>query len=143
MKKVLLYIMSLVALISCVKPDERERDSANELRSLKAYVYYDQQNLNLYEEVDLLSGVYLEDKGLASYTFPSDEEKFNSFSLSRCRLEASIPSTAVLRMTDENGVEKNCGIGAWHNLFNTSLYFNIVADNGDVRKFKMVCRCAN
>ena len=118
MKKILLYIMALVALGSCVKPDERERDSDNELRSLKAYVYYDENNLKLYEEVDLLSGMYLADKGMASFTFPSDPLKYN-------------------------GESKDCGIGNWHNLFNTSLYFNIIADNGDVKKYKIVCRCVN
>ena len=143
MKKILLYIMALVALGSCVKPDERERDSDNELRSLKAYVYYDENNPQLYEEVDLLSGMYLADKGMASFTFPSDPLKYNSSTLSRCRIEASIPSSAVLVMTDENGESKDCGIGNWHNLFNTSLYFNIIADNGDVKKYKIVCRCVN
>ena len=54
------------ALLSCVKPDERVRDASTELRSLKAFVYYDESNLSKYEEVDLLSGMYIEEKGLAS-----------------------------------------------------------------------------
>ena len=47
------------ALFSCVKPDERVRDASTELRSLKAFVYYDESNLSKYEEVDLLSGMYI------------------------------------------------------------------------------------
>ena len=93
--------------------------------------------------VDLLSGMYIEEKGLASYTFPDDAEKFNESSLKKCRVEASLPSAARLVLTDEHGNEKSCGLEGWHNLYNTSLYFNIVADNGDTKNFKIQTRCQN
>ena len=143
MKKIALFMMVAFALFSCVKPDERVRDASTELRSLKAFVYYDESNLSKYEEVDLLSGMYIEEKGLASYTFPDDAEKFNESSLKKCRVEASLPSAARLVLTDENGNEKSCGLEGWHNLYNTSLYFNIVADNGDTKNFKIQTRCQN
>ena len=131
MKKIALFMTVAFALFSCVKPDERVRDASTELRSLKAFVYYDESNLSKYE------------KGLASYTFPDDAEKFNESSLKKCRVEASLPSAARLVLTDENGNEKSCGLEGWHNLYNTSLYFNIVADNGDTKNFKIQTRCQN
>lgn len=135
--------MATFALLACVKPDERQKDSSTELSALKAYVYYDETNLSTYEEVDLLSGMYIEEKGLASYTFPDDKEKFNENTLKRCRLEAIIPATAKIVSTDENGNEKSCGLDGWYDLNNTTIYFNIVANNGDRKNFKIQTRCLN
>lgn len=139
----MMFALALISLVACVKPDERQKDSSTELSSLKAYVYYDEANLSIYEEVDLLSGMYIEEKGLASYTFPDDKEKFNESTLKRCRLEAIIPATAKIVSTDENGNEMNCGLDGWHNLNNSTIYFNVVADNGDRKNFKIQTRCLN
>ncbi len=143
MKKYIALIIATLSLIACIKPDERQRDSSTELSALKAYVYYDDANLSIYEEVDLLSGMYIEDKGLASYTFPDDKVKFNESTLKRCRLEAIIPATAKIVSTDENGKEKDYGLDGWHNLNNSTIYFNIVADNGGRKSFKIQTRCLN
>ena len=105
MKKIALFMTVAFALFSCVKPDERVRDASTELRSLKAFVYYDESNLSKYEEVDLLSGMYIEEKGLASYTFPDDAEKFNESSLknaewkpvSHRRQDSFLPTKTVMK----------------------------------------------
>lgn len=134
-------LFMVFALCSCVKPDERQKDGSLELRSLKAFVYYDENDLSVYEEVDLLSGMYLEDKGLASYTFPSDADRFNSSTLKRCRLEATVPSTAKVVLTDENGTGKGCGLDGWFDLYNAVVYFNVVADDGNFKNFKITTHC--
>lgn len=138
---VIVLINALMVFLACGKIDERELNSDCELSALKAYVYYKEGDLSVYEEVDLLSGMYLPEKGAASFTFPNDEEKFNANSLKKCRLEATIPSTARVVLSDENGNETNCGIEGWHNLYNSSIYFNVVADSGEVKKYKVNCRC--
>lgn len=130
-------------MAACVKPDERVHNPSTELSSLKAFVYYDESNLSRYEEVDLLSGMYISDKGVASYSFPSDPVKFNSNSLKKCRVEAVIPATAVLVLTDESGSEKSCGLEGWHDLYNSSLYFSVIADDGSVKRYKISCRCVD
>ena len=141
MKKILLGLFMVFSLCSCIKPDERQKDTSTQLRSLKAFVYYDAQNLSVYEEVDLLSGMYIEDKGLASYTFPEDAEKFNSSTLKRCRLEAIIPSAARIVLTSGDGVEMSYGLDGWFDLYNTTICFNIISDSGDIKNFKITTRC--
>lgn len=134
-------LLMVFSLLSCVKPDERQKDTSTELRSLKAFVYYDADNLSVYEEVDLLSGMYIEEKGLASYTFPEDAQKFNSSTLKKCRLEAGIPSAARIVLSSEDGQEKSYGLDGWFDLYNAVIYFNIISDSGDIKKFKITTRC--
>ncbi len=141
MKKIIIALGLVLCMSFCVKPDERQRDSSLELNSLKAYVYYNQDNLSLYEEVDLMSGMYIEEKGLLSFTFPEDEVKFNANSLKRCRIEAGIPSTASVVLCDEAGVEKSSGLDGWFDLYNNTLYFKIKADNSDFKIFKITTFC--
>lgn len=142
MKKIIAMIFLAVALCACVKPDVREHDSSTALRALKAFVYTDENDLSVYEEFDLLSGMYLEEQGLATYTFPKDAA-CNASTLSRCRLEATVPNTASLEMLSENGHSLGKGLEGWHNLYNTTIYFKVVADSGDIKNFSITCRCIN
>lgn len=143
MKRYMFIAVLAMMLCACVKPDEREKDASCELRSLKAYVYYDVEDFSKYREVDLLSGMYIEDQGIATFTFPDEAEVFNQNTLGRCRVEATVPSTAKVVMADESGNSKNYGIGGWHDLYNASIYFNIIADNGVIKNFQIICRCRN
>lgn len=141
MKKIFMALAAAILCASCAKPDERVLDNDCTLSTLKAFVYYDSEDVSKNEELDLLSGMYLPDKGSASFTFPEDELKYNSSTLQKCRLEATIPSTARLEMTDENGLGLGFGLEGWHDLYNRSIYFKVIAANGDVLQYKVSCRC--
>ena len=135
MKKIILAIVAAILCASCAKPDERVLDDNCTLSTLKAFV----QN----EEFDLLSGMYIADKGTASFTFPEDASKYNSTTLKKCRLEAGIPSTARLELTDEDGTPLGEGLEGWHDLYDQTIFFKLIAANGEVFQYKVTCRCKN
>lgn len=141
MKKLAIIIAAL-ALCACVKPDGRELDSSTQLRALKCLVYTDENDLSKYEELDLLSGMYVEESGVASFTFP-DDPVYSRTTLSRCRLEATIPNTATLVLLDEGGNSLGRGLEGWHNLYNSNIYFKVVAYSGEFKNFSVTCRCNN
>ncbi|MBQ8837814.1 MAG: hypothetical protein IJ005_00680, partial [Bacteroidales bacterium] len=111
MKYIKYIFLAILAAVSCQKLDYPEADTANTISTLKCFVYYDETNLRLYQEVNLLSQNYNEKMGAVTYTFPDDPERFNAESLKRCRLEAAIPSTARLVEIDATGKELGTGIG--------------------------------
>lgn len=141
MKRILTAVAAAILCASCAKPDERVPDNNCTLSTLKAFVYYDSEDVSKNEELDLLGGMYIPDKGSASFTFPDDEVKYNANTLKQCRLEATIPSTARLEMTDENGAGLGIGLEGWHDLYNRTIYFRVVAANGDIFQYKVSCRC--
>lgn len=143
MKKILFPLLAVLSLsmASCIKPDSPELDSKASLSALKCYVYYDPSNLSLYKELDLLSGMYLPEQGAASFTFPSEPELYNEETLSRCRIEATVPSTARVELVDADGNTMAEGLGGWHNLYNTTFWFNVIAADGTLKMYQISCNC--
>jgi hypothetical protein len=138
MKYIKILFLSLLAAVACQKLDYPEADASNELSSLKCYVYYDSDNLKSYETLDVLAGGTFNDQmGAIIYTFPSGE-RFTSETLTRCRLEATIPSTARLVETDAQGNELGSGIGGFRNFSaaRTTIYFKVVAADGSEKKYQ-------
>lgn len=140
MKKII--CMALIALVlgSCAKIETPEQDTDCTLTALKAYVCYDAADLSKREEVNLLGGMYIEDKGLISYTFPEDAGKFGADALTRCKIEATIPSTAVLELTDAEGVGLGYGFNTFFDLSSATIYFKVTAANGSFNQFKLTTK---
>ncbi len=139
MKYIKILFLALLAAVSCQKLDYPEADTSNTLSSLKCYVYYDTENLRNYETVDVLSGGTFNDQmGAITYTFPTGE-RYTSETLKRCRLEATIPSTARLVETDAKGNEIGAGIGGMRDLSaaKTTVYFKVVAADGSEKKYQV------
>lgn len=138
MKYIKIIFLALLAAVSCQKLDRPEPDTANTLNSLKCMVYYDTENLRQYETLDILSGgTYNDQMGAITYTFP-EGERFTSETLKRCRLEATIPSTARLVEVDARGEEVGSGIGGMRDLSagKTTIYFKIIAADGTEKKYQ-------
>lgn len=138
MKYIKILFLALLAAVSCQKLDYPEADTSNTLSSLKCYVYYDTENLRNYETVDVLSGGTFNDQmGAITYTFPTGE-RYTSETLKRCRLEATIPSTARLVETDAKGNEIGAGIGGMRDLSNskTTIYFKVIAADGTEKRYQ-------
>lgn len=127
---------ALLATVSCQKLDEPVPDTACTLNALKCYVYTDTEDWNKSVELDALSGTYDAKRGIISYTFPDDATLYNQQTLSRCRLEASIPATARLVEVDAMGQELDQGIGGMRNLYNKTIYFKVIAANGDTMSYQ-------
>ena len=143
MKRIIYILLAVLAIASCQKLQHPEKDSSTKLNSLKCFVYADADNLRNYLEVDVLNGgTYSEEKGAIAYTFPSataqDQEKFNATTLKKCRLEATIPSTATLVELDAVGNELGKGIGGFRDFSakRTTIYFKIVAADGTEKKYQ-------
>lgn len=143
MKRLIIFaVAAAMTLCGCAKVDVPERSGNAALTGLKANVYYDESNLSLYRTVDLLSGMHVSgDVESYSFTFPEDRALYNETTLSRCRIEATIPVTAVLEMTDSDGKPLGCGVGGWQNLYNSTLYFRITAADGSTESYEIFCRC--
>lgn len=138
MKYIKILFLALLAAVSCQKLDYPEADTSNTLSSLKCYVYYDTENLRNYETVDVLSGGTFNDQmGAITYTFPTGE-RYTSETLKRCRLEATIPSTARLVETDAKGNEIGAGIGGMRDLSaaKTTIYFKVIAADGTEKRYQ-------
>lgn len=138
MKYIKILFLALLAAVSCQKLDYPEADTSNTLSSLKCYVYYDTENLRNYETVDVLSGGTFNDQmGAITYTFPTGE-RYTSETLKRCRLEATIPSTARLVETDAKGNEIGAGIGGMRDLSaaKTTIYFKVIAADGSEKRYQ-------
>lgn len=138
MKKILIFIYVAISLLfaSCAKPDYPTLDDSCSLDGLKCLVYYDSSNSALYESVDLLSGTYYPEKGLIGYTFKQGE-KINSETLTRCRIEAIIPSTARLELLDASGKSLGMGFSGFYDLGAATMWFKVVAANGDEKVFQL------
>ncbi len=133
---IILVALTALAAFSCQKPIMPEADNKNELAALKCYVYYDEADMTKKAELNVLSGSYNPERGVISFTFPEDAEKFNAQALSRCRLEASIPPTATIVETDAAGKSLGRGIGDFRNLANATVCFQIIAANGDAKQYQ-------
>ncbi|HIW52523.1 MAG TPA: hypothetical protein H9919_03805 [Candidatus Alistipes excrementipullorum] len=131
-----MFAALLFSAVSCRKLDEPVPDTENTINALKCYVYYDSENWNNKVELDALSGTYNAERGIIQYTFPADDELYNSETLTRCRLEASIPSTARLVEVDAMGEELGHGIGGMRSLYNKTIYFKVIAANGEARSYQ-------
>ena len=101
-------------------------------------VYYNTDNLRVYETIDVLnSGTFNQQMGAIAYTFPQIE-RFTSETLKRCRLEATIPSTARLVEVDAMGNVISESIGGMRDLSasKTTIYFKIIAADGTEKKYQ-------
>lgn len=139
MKKILSYISALAAATllaaSCAEPEFPEGDSACTLSALKVYVY-DAEGKVVGNSLDALSGMYDAESGAASYRFPATVAD-----VSRCRLEASIPSTATVEETDAMGEGLGHGLGGIRSLENVTVYFKVKAANGkDFKNYQITFR---
>ena len=136
-KRIILSLAAMAAaLVSCQKLDYPEKDSETEINSFKCYVYYDLEDYSTYSEVDVLSGTYNETMGAIRYTFPDDPERYNDESLQRCRLELSVPSTAMVVETDASGEELGKGISGIRDLRSATVYFKVVAADGTEKRYQ-------
>lgn len=127
---------ALLAAVSCQKLDEPVPDTACTINALKCYVYYTADGKTQSVELDALSGTYDDKRGIISYTFPDDPTLYDRENLSHCRLEASIPATARLVEVDAMGQELGQGIGGMRNLYNRTIYFKVIAANGDAMNYQ-------
>lgn len=138
MKYLKTLIILLLAASACQKLDYPELDSANTLSALKCYVYYNADNLKEYKQVDPFTSGRKAELGEVTailYTFP-DDTLYNESSLKRCRLEATIPSTASLVELDAAGNELGHGIGGLRDLSSASVYFKVVAADGSEKRYQ-------
>lgn len=136
----LLFCAALL-LAACEKLEEKPRDSANTINGITCYVYYDAADLTKKETLDVLATATVnEQMGLINYTFPAVPELYNAASLTRCRLEIAIPSTAHILLTDNDGNPLGGGIGGQMNLLNTTVCFTVVAADGSPRLYKVTFR---
>lgn len=139
MKRIItILFIAVLASVSCQKLDYPKADSSNALSTLKCYVYYDASNLKLYETIDILTGgSFNEQMGAIVYTFP-EGDRYTAETLKRCRLEATIPSTAKIEETDARGNSLGKGIGEWRDLSagKTTIYFKVVAADGSEKKYQ-------
>lgn len=142
-KLILLAAVLLVAAVSCQKLQYPERSSDTSLSALKCFVNYTSDTgAKKTQEVNLLSGKTNMERGLISYTFPSGGI-YNAENLSQCRMEATIPSTAVLEITDEAGEGTGHGFFGLFDLCNQTVYFRITAADGTVKRYQLTCKLSN
>ena len=137
MKRILTILFLALLAVSCQELDRPELDSSNTLSSLKCMVYHNAENLRVYDQIDLLSaGSFNPDLGAIAYSFPKD--KYTAEALTRCRLEATIPSTARLVELDSQGAEIKDGIGGMRDFSSgrTTVYFKVVAADGTEKKYQ-------
>lgn len=139
MKRILIFFGAVMMLLgSCQKLDLPELDSDKEINGLKCYVFNDPEDWGTSKEVDLLSGNYNAVRGAIIYTFSSAD--FTREDLQRCRLEASIPSTASIVELSGTGEEIGNGIGGLRSLYNTTVYFKVVAADGSSKSYQVSLR---
>lgn len=140
MKRIIsILFLAILAAVSCQKLDTPELDTANHLSSLKCIVYYDVTNLRLYDQIDVLnSGTFNQEMGAITYKFPQGE-RYTAETLKRCRLEATIPSTARLVEIDAMGNVISDGIGGMRDLSagKTTIYFKVIAADGSEKKYQV------
>lgn len=142
MKKYLIqFIQPLVALLlfaSCLQTDEHIMSAENSISGLKCFVYYDSNDLTKKQEIDLLS-VVNQATGNGTYTFPSDP-MYTSATLTRCRLEVTIPTTATLVETDYDGNKISSSIGGQRSLYKTTVAFKVRAATGQEKLYRIQFR---
>lgn len=140
MKKWLLAaVVLLLGGVSCQKLQYPVRSGDTSLSGLKCFVYYDADQPFVRQELNLLSGTFNQERGLISYVFPSDD-RFTPAALRRCRIEATIPPTAVLTLTDAAGSPLGHGFEGFYDLSGTTLYFQITAADGSVKSYQLTCK---
>lgn len=140
MKKWILAAMILLApALSCQKLQFPVRSDDTSLNGLKCFVYYDAEQPSVRQELNLLTGTFNRERGIISYTFPSDE-RFTLAAIQRCRLEATIPPTAALELTDAAGSGLGHGFEGFYDLRNKTLYFRITAADGTVKSYQLTCK---
>lgn len=136
---VIIASLLLAAATSCQKLQFPPRSSDCSLSGLKCFVYYDMAHSSARQELNLLSGTWNKERGLISYVFPQDE-RFTGDALAYCRIEATIPSSAVLELTDELGNGLGHGFEGFYDLRGTTLYFKVTAADGTERTYQLTCR---
>lgn len=140
MKKWILTAMILLApAVSCQKLQFPTRSDDTSLNGLKCFVYYDAEQPSVRQELNLLTGTFNRERGLISYVFPTDE-RFTQEALQRCRIEATIPPTSVLELTDAGGTALGHGFEGFYDLRNKTLYFCITAADGTVKSYQLTCK---
>lgn|GEM_PF-1041365 len=132
--------LALSALTGCAKPEYTPASGDKTLSSLKCYVYYDPENPTRKTEVNLLSGTFNRERGLISYVFRLDGSIITEDKLSRCRIEATIPATAKLELTDEAGKGLGHGFEGMFDLRATTLFFVITAADGSEARYQLTCK---
>lgn len=131
----------LLGMASCQKLQYPVRSGDTSLSGLKCYVYYDTDQPLVRQELNLLSGTFNRERGFISYVFPSDD-RFTPAALQRCRIEATIPPTAVLTLTDAAGSPLGHGFEGFYDLRSATLYFQITAADGSVKSYQLTCKNA-
>lgn len=139
MKKWIGAAVVLLAAAACQQLQFPVRSEDTSLAGLKCFVYYDASQPALRQELNLLSGTVNSERGLISFTFPADE-RFTPEALQRCRIEATIPPTAVLELTDAGGTPLGHGFEGFYDLRNKTLYFRITAASGAVKAYQLTCK---
>ena len=144
MKKTTFLLAALTAVlaVSCQQLQYPEWSSDTTLSGLKCFVYYDDGNPSVKQELNLLTGIYNKERGLISYTFAANT-RFSADALTRCRIEATIPPTAVLELTDAAGEGLGHGFEGFYDLRDATLYFCITAANGDSKSYQLTCKKPN
>lgn len=132
-------MLLLAAAVSCQKLQFPVRSDDTTLSGLKCFIYYDAENPSVRQELNLLTGTFNRERGLISYTFPVDE-RFTPAAMQRCRIEATIPPTAVLELTDAAGTGLGHGFKGFYDLRGTTLYFRITAADGTVKPYQVTCK---
>lgn len=138
-KWLLAAVVLLLGGVSCQKLQYPVRSGDTSLSGLKCFVYYDADQPFVRQELNLLSGTFNQERGLISYVFPSDD-RFTPAALRRCRIEATIPPTAVLTLTDAAGSPLGHGFEGFYDLSGTTLYFQITAADGSVKSYQLTCK---
>ena len=133
-------ILALAGVLSCQKLVLPADDKACDLRSLTVHVHYDPSDPSKTMDFDAMTDALDPETGEATFSFPRDPELYNAETLSRCTVEASIPSTATLVAYDEEGNVRKGGLGGYWNLANGSVVFDIVAANGDKSHYDFLFR---
>lgn len=144
MKKIMLLAAVLfVAAISCQELQYPEFSSDTSLSGLKCFVpYSDSLGNKKSQEVDLLSGKTNMERGLISFTFPSGDI-YSADNVSHCRIEATIPATAVLEVTDAFGEGTGHGFFGTFDLSGQTVYFMITAADGSSKSYQLTCKISN
>lgn len=130
-----LFVLPLL-FCACQKLDTPPLDSSNKINGFKCFVYYNAANWDDKLELNVMDGKVDQEKGTVVYTFPTDP-KITKESVSRCRLELSIPPTATVKEIDASDNEISAGIGGIRNLYKTTVYFKVVAANGEEKKYQV------
>ncbi|MBR1574534.1 MAG: hypothetical protein IJ652_06785 [Bacteroidales bacterium] len=139
-KKWIYSLFALVVLGACQSLVQPKDDDACDLRALTVRVHYDAADPSLTEDFDAMSGGVDAETGEATFSFPRDAERYNAETLSRCTLEAVIPSTASLVVYDADGAVREGGLGGVWNLANGSVVFDVVAANGARKHYDFLFR---